>query len=393
MAKFENSIYAKIWDSREGRDIMNIIVANPDLIHSNHTFWSQKFTVDSQITPTQPDGKAPFTVFMRQQETGGMMDMRAPLGDSMVAERGNARFYMGVIPDFIAKGYVEKAPEREYREQLFAQFGNDELVRGFVTDWLQPALDSANQTLSNMAAQIMSTGQIFWDFEDGIKNMPVLKADIPTENFLKAGAVVWADTTNCNILDQVRKIYRDVREHLGVNMLMQLEITRNMWNNYWLNNAQVKELIRYYASLNNQIFPEVFEADTEMAMNAIRRANFGDDMPTIVIVEESQFDKAAGTTVHGWSDSIAVLRPLGYAGTVRRTAILDEYVYKKYGTKLIDRSFSSALGGVAVIMNSVINNGNLKEWHSDLMMSAVPALDEFLYHFIIDTTQTSSSTF
>ena len=37
-------------------------------------------------------------------------------------------------------------------------------------------------------------------------------------------------------------------------------------------------------------------------------------------------------------------------------------------------------------MNSVVNNGNLKEWHTDLMMSAIPTLDEFLYHAIIDTT-------
>lgn len=391
MAKFENSIYAKMWDSREGREVLSIILQDPNLIHSNHTFWRQKFLVDSQITPTQPDGKAPFTMYMRRQESEGMMDMRAPLGDSMPTEKGNAAFYMGVIPDFIAKGYVETAPEREYREKLFEQFGNDELVKGFVNEWLQPKLDGANQTLSNMSAQIMSTGKIFWNFGDGIKNMPVLKADIPTENFLKAGSVVWSDTDNCKILDQVRKIYRDIRDRLGVDIKMQLEITRNQWINNWLTNAQVLEVIRYYNSLNNQILPEVFVANTDMAMKAIRNYNFGDDMPEIVIIEESQRD--GSTTVHGWNDNIAVMRPMGYAGVIRRTSILDEYVYKKYGTKLVDRTFAPALGGVALVMNSVINNGNLKEWHSDLMMSAVPALDEFLYHYIIDTTQTSSTTF
>ena len=136
--------------------------------------------------------------------------------------------------------------------------------------------------------------------------------------------------------------------------------------------------------------PQVFEANTEMAMEAIKNV---DGLPTIVIVEEAQYDTASGTTIHGWSDTVAVLRPMGYAGLIRRTNILDEKIYKKYGTNLIERNFTSALGGVATIMNSVINNGNLKEWHSDCMMSAVPALDEFLYHFIIDTTQTSSDTF
>jgi hypothetical protein len=28
----------------------------------------------------------------------------------------------------------------------------------------------------------------------------------------------------------------------------------------------------------------------------------------------------------------------------------------------------------------------LKEWHSDLVLAATPTLDEFLYHYIVDTT-------
>jgi hypothetical protein len=233
---------------------------------------------------------------------------------------------------------------------------------------------------------------VLWNYEHGVRS-PLYKANIPTENFLKAGSVVWSDTTNCKILDQVRKIYADVREHLGMEIKMQLEITRNQWLNNWLKNAQVLEVIRYYNSLNNVLLPQVFQANTEMALNAIRQYNFGDDMPEIVIVEESQYDSFAGQTVHGWNDNTAVLRPVGKAGQVLRTNILDEEIYKKYGNKLIDRTFSSALNGLALVMNSVIANGNLKEWHSDLMMSAIPVLDKFLYHYIIDTTQTSSTTF
>jgi hypothetical protein len=37
-------------------------------------------------------------------------------------------------------------------------------------------------------------------------------------------------------------------------------------------------------------------------------------------------------------------------------------------------------------MNSVHNNGNFKEWHTDLMMQAVPALNQFVFHYIVDTT-------
>lgn len=392
MAKFETTLYAKLWDSKEGKLITQTILQDPKLIHANHTFWRQKFTVSPNIIPTSPKGRATFVQEMTQVESGGMMDMRAPLGDSIPQEKGNVAYYTGTIPDFISKGYVETAMERDQREKLFAQFDDSELIKAYVTDWLQPALDQANQTLSNMAAQAISTGQVFWGYEHGIQ-APLYKANIPTENFLKAGAVVWSDTEHCRILDQVRGMYRDIREHLGMEIKMQLEITRNNWLNNWLKNEQVLDVVRYYNSLNNQLLPDIIELDTDTAMKAIRRYNFGDDLPEIVIVEEAQYDSFSKATVHGWNDNIAVMRPVGMAGQVQRTNILDEEIYKKYGNKLIDRTFAGALNGLALVMHSVINNGNLKEWHSDLMMSAVPALDKFLYHYIIDTTQTSNSTF
>lgn len=392
MAKFENTLYAKLWDSKEGKLITQTILQDPKLIHANHGFWRTKFNVSSSIIPTNPKGRATFVQEMTQVESGGMMDMRAPLGDSIPMEKGNLAYYTGTIPDFIAKGYVETAMERDQREKLFSQFDDSDLIKAYATEWLQPALDQANQTLSNMAAQAISTGQVLWNYEHGVRS-PLYKAEIPAENFLKAGAVVWSNTTDCKILDQVRKIYKDVREHLGMDIKMQLEITRNQWLNNWLNNAQVLAEIRYYYSLNNQLLPQTFVANTDMAMRAIAASPFGDDMPEIVIVEEAQFDSYAGSTVHGWNDNTAVLRPVGKAGNVLRTSILDEEIYTKYGNKLIDRTFTGALNGLALVMNSVIANGNLKEWHSDLMMSAIPVLDKFLYHYIIDTTQTAASTF
>jgi hypothetical protein len=46
--------------------------------------------------------------------------------------------------------------------------------------------------------------------------------------------------------------------------------------------------------------------------------------------------------------------------------------------------------GLAVVRNSTIVNGNLKEWHTDLVLAATPSLDEFLYHYIIDTTKANA---
>lgn len=388
MAKFESSQYNKLWDSIEGREVMYKILNDPELIHSNHTFWASKFRVDPQVTPTNPLGRATFTSYMRKNESGVMMDMRAPLGDSTPAEKGNLSYYTGHIPDFIAKGFVETAPERMYKEKLFDQFGDAHLLAAFATDELQRMVDAANQTLSNMAAQLISKGCITYGYGEGIQGN-ILKAEIPTENFLKAGVHLWSDHAKCKLLDQLRKMYEDIRNHLGFDIELQLEITRNQWNSNFLTNDQVKEWVRYYNSLNNVLLPTNMVVTTDMAKEAIERF---EGIPKIVIIEESQKDITSGI-VHGWDDNTAVLRPVGYAGYIRHTTILDEEVYGKYGNNLVTRNFSKTLFGMATVMNSVVANGNLKEWHTDLMLSAIPSLDEFLWHFIVDTTKTSPSTF
>ena len=61
-------------------------------------------------------------------------------------------------------------------------------------------------------------------------------------------------------------------------------------------------------------------------------------------------------------------------------------MYEKYGSSVIERAFARVgTGGLYTLMNTTLNNGNLKEWHTDLFVAAVPALEEFLYHVIVDT--------
>ena len=378
--KFELSTYNKIWDSREGRQIVTTILNTPELIKANHTFWMEKFRVDPQITPTNQEGEAIFISRMRQLESGVLMDMRAPLGDSKPEDKKGLAYYSGAIPEFISKGFVEKATEREYKERLFEQFGDAALVAAYATDVLQSRIDSANQTLSNMGAQLLSTGKIVYKYGEGIKSN-VLKAEIPAENFLKAGAKVWTDTS-AKLLDQIVKIVKDVKDATGVDFAWQLEVTKDQFNNCFLTNAQVIEWIRYVNIINNQPLPDKMVITRDMAMPAL--AKFP-DLPPIVIVEEKQKD-ADSTMVHGWKNGVAVLRPAGYAGYIRRTTIKDTEMFQKYGNSVNSYSFAPALNGIGVIRNSVIVNGNFKEWHTDLVMAGVPSLDEFLYHYIIDTT-------
>lgn len=381
--KFEQSTYNKIWDSTEGSQIVTQILNSPDLINANHTFWMEKFRVDPNITPTNQEGEAVFISRMREIESGVLMDMRAPLGDSVPEDKKGIAYYSGVIPEFISKGTVEKATERDYKEKLFEQFGDVSLVAAYATDVLQSKIDSANQTLSNMSAQLLSTSKIIYKSGVGIQGN-VLKAEVPAANFLKAGTKVWTDTT-ARLLDQIVEIVEDVKDKTGIAN-WQLEVTKDQFKNCFLKNAQVIEWVRYMNIINNQPLPERLVLSREMAMSAL--ASF-EGLPPIVIIEEKQKD-ADSTIVHGWKAGVAVLRPTGIAGYMRRTTIKDTELFTKYGNSVNSYSFTPALNGLATVRNAVIVNGNFKEWHTDVVLAGVPSLDQFLYHYIIDTTTANS---
>lgn len=378
---FQNSTYSKLWNSVEGSTILRMLLQNPDLIRSNHTFWKEKFTIDPNVTPQASDGTATFKSEMRPLQSSSMMHMRAPLGDTVQRDKQGVKFYTGVIPDFISDGYREQAMEREYKEQQFQQFGSDALLIMQYAEDVQSRLDSANQTLSNMAAQIMSKGHIYYNAGQGIQGA-VYKADIPAANFVKGGTKAWTDP-ECNLLDQMRDLEKKFKEDTwGVDIALQWEIPYDMWHNVFLKNKQVRE----WTLENRKLNKEVVISDMVVTETMVRQylSQF-EGLSPIVVIEEKQSNE--GTTIHGWSQNIAVLRPQGYAGVIRHTTILDERLYSKYGSKLIDRVFASSLDGLVTVENLKIDNGNLCEWQMHAMMSAIPSLDEFLYHVIVDTTQ------
>ena len=378
MHKFELSVYKKIW---EDKDVVTSIINDPDLIRSNHTFWKENFLVDPMITPTNAEGEAVFTSRMRQLESGVLMDMRAPLGDSIPEDVKGMSAYQGTIQEFISKGSIETAEMREYKRMHFDQIGDAELVRRFAEQVLQPRIDSANQTLSNMSAQLISTGKIIYNHGVGMKGS-ILKADIPVENFMTAGEKVWSDPT-CKILDQMAKIEEEIREK-GPSINWQWKFTRDMFRAYFLNNNQVKEWVRYLNIIHNTPLPDNIVLTEDMIVRAIPSHPYG--LSPIVLVEEKQKDLVKGM-VHGWADGVAVFCPAGPLGLVRRTTIADIRLFSpEYTNPANTYTFASALEGCAFVRNAVVVNGNLKEWHSDLVLAATPTLDEFLYHYIIDTT-------
>jgi hypothetical protein len=380
--KFENSNYNKIWESQEGRKIVSTILNEEGFIKPNYTFYLEKFKIDPTITPTNHKGEAIFTSEMREIVNADMMDMRTPLGETRVADKAGVAYYNGRIPDFAPAGFVEKATERWYKEENFAQFGDAALIAQFATDEIQRMIDGANMTLSYLAAKALSTGETIYDMGDGIQSA-IYKSYIPEENFVNAGEKTWDDPT-AKILDQMAEIETSFKDKWGVEMAMQWEMTQEMFDAYFLKNAQVKEWVQYLNVINNTPLPENLTLTRELVERAIPQHPY--NLAPIVIVNEKQKDINQGV-VRGWKAGNAILRPRGYAGYIRRASILDEVIYKRYANSVNSYNFTPALNGLGVFMNSVVVNGNFKEWHTDLFVKAIPTLDEFLYHVIVDTTQ------
>lgn len=389
--KFELSTYSKIWDSAEGRKIVTDILNDPNLIQANHTFWREKFLVDPMITPTNAEGEAVFTSRMRPLDSGVLMDMRAPLGDSIPEDVKGMSAYQGTIQEFISKGTVEKATERDYKAQYFASLGDAELVARYAMQVLQPKLDSANQTLSYLSAYLMSHGHLAYKQGVGMQGN-IYQPYIPAENFRLAGSSVWSDP-DAPLFDIMRKHEEEIKDATGLNIAWQWEVTRDMFDNVILKNKQVIQWIKDAYLVNSS---QIAAGTENLSGLVVNEENFYkyvgqiQGLSPIVIVEEKQKDETNGL-VHGWKEGVAVFRPTGYAGLIRRTTIADERLFKpEYTNPSNSYSFASALEGLAVVRNSVIVNGNLKEWHTDLVLAATPSLDEFLYHFIIDTTKANA---
>lgn len=375
--KFANSLYNGIWKTAEGRKIVETIL-NEGLIKPNFTFHLEKFKIDPVLNPTNHLGESTFTSYMREIESSDYMDMRAPLGDTRPADKKGVSKYTGVIPDFAPRGFVEKATERYYKEEYFDQFGDDALIAAYATDELQRMMNDANLTLSHLAAKALSTGETVYDKGEGIYSA-IYKSYISENNFVNAGEKVWSDPTAL-IINYMIDIEKQFSDLWGTMPQMIWEIPQDVFDNCFLKNEQIKEWVVSYNAMNKVTLPANMAMTEELVKNAI--AAHPARLSPIVIIDQ----KVNKGVREGWKSGNVVFRPAGYAGYIRKAAILDQKMFEKYGNNVNTYNFTPALNGLGVIMNSVVVSGNLKEWHTDLFVKAIPTLDEFLYHVIVDTT-------
>lgn len=391
MSKFDfnNSRYAAFFRSGEGQQILRDYIDNSGMINVNYNWWRSQFTVNPEATPTDSSGKASFMVQASENRAAGVLDMRAPLGKAHPYKKEGLSFYTGTIPDFTSDAIAETAMERMYKEKYFAEFGND---AKFIREWtkrVQDLIDAKDQTANYMCAQLQTKGYVNYDIGRGIRGIKQTAA-IPAENFVKAGDKVWT-VPDAKLFSQMAIIEDQFRQRTGFTGAMQWFITKKMYREVFLQNAEVKEWVSYLRNLNTNspmeapAIPIILKEQFDAAV-----ANF-DGLSPINIVEEEEKNKEWGgdTTIHGWAENVAVLRPAGYAGLIMHTTSLDQQMANMAGNNVVSQAFAP-IDGFSLIHNAEMVDGEYKSWNTRLITSFIPALTEFPEHIIVNTSTANS---
>lgn len=381
---FNNSRYAAFFRSGEGQQVLRDFIDRSEMINVNYNWYKTQFAVNPNVTPTDSSGVASFQITAEKQKTGGMLDMRAPLGKAHPYSKEGLSFYTASIPDFTSDAIYETAMERQYKEEYFAQFGTD---APFIRQWaktVQDLVDAKDQTMNYMAAQLQSTGKIIYDKGRGIMDN-VQTALIPEDNFMTAGEKVWS-SPDCKLFTQMAQLEDKWRQKTGYAGAMQWFVPKKMFQETFLTNSEVKQMVAFIRNLNSNspmIAPENPIIPVELFNQAV--VNFTGLSP-IQIVQEEEKDKNWGgsTIINGWSENIAVLRPTGYAGLIMHTSLLDQKLADKFGNQYVNQNFAP-IDGFSWIHTAEMANGEYKSWFTRLLVSAVPALTEFPEHIIVDT--------
>ena len=186
---FNNSRYAKLFSSKDNINFLRTFLNKEGVIHTNYTWYKTQGKKASMPTPSDIDGVASFSVKSRKLEAAPLMHLRAPLGDAPEMDASGIEMYTGSIPDFIGYKWTENARQRQYKKEIFEQFGNDtDLIQAWVRDVVQVGVNSAEATLTNLTAQLMTKASMSWKgMGEGIQMFLQKIEAFPEKNRLKAG--------------------------------------------------------------------------------------------------------------------------------------------------------------------------------------------------------------
>lgn len=377
MAKFSNfklGDYDKLWSSAD-KQYLQKFITEASMLETRYGFAYRHFRVANLPSATDMSGTAMFRTLVVKKSANAMADFRAPLADTSQVNKDGFKENIGTIPD-LGKGFQETATERYQKEKLFKQFGKDNDIIQQYIDTLQKTKDSLDARISNMAGQVLSTGNILGRNSDNGTLWYEHYTPIEAAQRVKAGTLPWTDP-DCDLFSQMRDIETAYRDRTEDDQPLKWNVTDKTWRNIFLKNQKLIDNVMNYRKIALKPY-DMNGTVTEEWVNEYLVA-VGLISPIQVIyeggVEETLTNRRS---VSGWADNIAVLRPTGDAGIIQHSPVLDGYFAKNYKSPTVEKSVAS-LGdsGFMTLINTVRDNGGLPEWHTDLLCTAVPTLDKY----------------
>lgn len=319
-------------------------------------------------------------VFVKNElvRTGDIMaDITARFSETKQITTDGLSWYSDKIPN-LSKGMQQNLEDIVLAQEIAKRVNGNATIIDQFTNKLRPIIGGQHSALTNMSAQLASTGSITMTSGIGFKHT----APIPTANFRKAGATVWSDTT-AKIIDEMIKA-ENYADFIGMPANRVWEMTMEDFGNI-LKNAQVKETIgMVLVNLGQTIFPNI--PVTVEQFNLFVQ-NFNGRISPIQIVSEKQIIQT-GTTqsqVSGWKAGNVTLRPAGKIFTIEYNDLPEfriigqeqgiNVAYLEDGKIVVKRKF----------------NPVAEVWTTDVFCSGVPTFNSWKYHVIIDTKTTGTT--
>lgn len=407
-----DKLYKKGFMDGTNVGFLQALIDNTIEIGENAFFWQEHFRVEGneyQIDLADLKKNPAWTVRQFIRRSVPMADAMAPLSDTMQlgAEGGEER--TGSIYQY-GIGLFETSMSKEELKARLRELGSDQnLITGFVRG-LADLIKAQNSRVSNMAAMTLSRGGQYGNTINlGTVEIPKTtqgasgvtanqSAYIPLANYKTAGTKVWT-AADCDIPEQMMKIEYDFKEanYIPDSTPFEWNVSWDMMVNVLIKNAAfIKEVNRYLAlgAPDKVIIVQSGTSTTNVGSITVDQlvaySNWElSKISPIRIVREQQTVQGMGTTyttVKGWKEGVAVLRPRGYAGVLVHAQVPDvELMRSGEVNKTIDFSLAKVQGFLNVI-NKVTPNGMLKSYHTDVIGRYATVLNESQYHVCVDTT-------
>lgn len=324
-----------------------------------------------------PSKKGMFVKYEMVQTGDVMADITARFSETKQITTEGLNWYSDKIPN-LSKG-LQQNLEDIVEAQEIAQYvnGSNTIVEQF-TNKLRPIIGGQHSALTNMSAQLVSSGAITMTSGIGFKHT----SPIPTANYRKAGATVWSDAAAL-IIDEMLKA-ENYADFIGMPRNRVWEMTLTDFGNI-LKNTQVKETIgMVLINLGQTIFPNIPVSVEQFNLFV---QNFNGRISPIEIVSESQIVQTGATKsqVNGWTAGNVVLRPAGKILTM------------EYNDMPEFRILGSEQGvNIAYLENGRIAikrkfNPIQEVWTTDVYCSGIPTFNAWKWHVIVDTDSTGST--